>query len=101
MSQAWVGLTEVSKDEGCELDFHGVAAFVWWASQADSEERFLAKLKNALTYYRLVLIEITGVRRFEDTDDVSDELFEMVQRVRENEKWTLFGTFFSYPHHDA
>jgi hypothetical protein len=101
VTDVWVGLTEVSRGEGCELDFQGVAAFVWWATQADSEERFLTELKNVLEYYKLVLIEVTGIRRFEDTDDVSDGLFEMVERVRENEKWVLFGTFFSYPHHGA
>ncbi|MGC2301128.1 MAG: hypothetical protein WA476_20155 [Acidobacteriaceae bacterium] len=99
--EVWVGMTEVSKGQGCELDFHGVAAFVWWATQADSEESFLRKLKNALEYYKLVLLDLKEIRRFQDTDDVSEEFVEMVERARKNEDWVLFGTFHTYPHHQA
>jgi hypothetical protein len=101
MADVWAGLTEVSKDEGCELDFSGVAAFVWWAAQAESAESFVGKVKGALTHYKLVLIELGEVRRFEETDDVSEELHEMVDRARQNENWVLFGTFYIYPHHAA
>jgi len=101
LSEVWIGLTDVAKVEGCGLDFDGVGAFVWWATQADSEEVFLRKLRSALEYYKLVLLEAKEIRKFGESEDVSEELYEMVERVRENEKWTLFGTFHTYRHHDA
>jgi hypothetical protein len=101
LSEVWIGLTEVAKADRCELDFHGVAAFVWWATQADSEEVFLRKLSRAMEYYKLVLLEAKEIRRFGDSENVSEELYEMVERVRDNENWTLFGTFHTYRHHDA
>ena len=94
-------MTEVSKGEGCELEFSGAAAFVWWATQANSQEEFLRKLTEALKYYKLVLVEVSKIRRFDETDDVSDEFYETVERVRQNENWTCFMTFYSYPHHTA
>lgn len=101
MPDVLVGLTEVSKGEGCDLEFSGAAAFVWWATQADSEEMFLRKLSGVLDKYRLVLNETTEIRPFKDTDDVSDEFFEMVEQARQNESWVIFGTFYTYPHHTA
>jgi hypothetical protein len=101
MSDVWVGLTEVSKSEGCELDFNGAAAFVWWATQADSEEGFVSKLSDALKHYKLVLRELSEMRRFEDANTVSEELRDMVDRARQDANWVLFGTFFIYPHYAA
>jgi hypothetical protein len=94
-------MTEVAKADGCELDFQGKGAFTWWATQADSEEAFLRKLNGALEHYKLLLIEVKESRQFADTDDVANEIFEMVQQVRENEDWVLFGTFHTYRAHDA
>jgi hypothetical protein len=94
-------MTEVSKAEGCELDFHGTGAFAWWAAQADSEEVFLRKLQGALGYYKLILIDVSKIRQFSQSDEVKDEFYEMVECVRENESWVLFGSFHTYPHHDA
>lgn len=96
-----MGLTEVSRGEGCDLEFSGVAGFVWWATQANSQDEFLEKLTKALGYYKLVLIEASKIRRFEEKDDVSDEFHETVEHVRQNENWTCFMTFYSYPHHTA
>jgi hypothetical protein len=101
MADVWVGLTEVAKSDGCELDFSGAAAFVWWATQAESEGDFAGKLNDALKHYKLVMIELGKVRRFEETDDVSEELHEIVDRARQDENWVLFGTFYVYPHHTA
>lgn len=101
MNEIWVGLTDVSKAEGCELNFHGAGAFVWWATQANSEREFLQKLQKALDYYKLTWIEVSKIRQFDESDEVVDELFEMVGRVREHESWVLFGTFHPYPHYEA
>ncbi len=101
MSDVWVGLTEVTKDEGCELEFNGVGAFVWWAAQADSAEIFLRKLGRALGFYGLVLIEVTTIRRFDETKETSGEIYEMAQLVKKDANCTLFGTFRTYRHHDA
>jgi hypothetical protein len=101
LNEIWVGLTDVSKAEGCELNFNGAGAFVWWATQANSEREFLQKLHKALDYYKLTLIEVSGIRHFDESDEIVDEFFEMVERVREHESWVLFGTFHSYPHHEA
>ena len=101
MSEIWVGKTEVSKAKGCELDFHGVGAFVWWATQAGSEKEFLLKLQLALDYYKLILIEASMIRQFSESDEVSDDFYEMVEQARQNERWTVFGTFYSWPHHSG
>jgi hypothetical protein len=52
LNEIWVGKTEVTKAEGCELDFHGAGAFVWWATQASSEDEFSRKLREAVDYYK-------------------------------------------------
>jgi hypothetical protein len=98
LNEIWVGLTDVSKAEGCELNFNGAGAFVWRATQANSEREFLQK---AWDYYKLTLIEVSKIRQFDESDEVVDELFEMIERVREHESWVLFGTFHSYPHREA
>jgi hypothetical protein len=101
LNEIRVGLTDLSKAEGCELNFNGAGAFVWRATQANSEGEFLQKLQKALDYYELTLIEISKIRQFDESDEVVDELFEMIERVREHENWVLFGTFHSYPHREA
>jgi hypothetical protein len=101
LSEIWVGRTEVTKAEGCELDFHGAGAFVWWATQASSEIEFSRKLGEAINHYKLVLLELSHVRQFSESDEVSDDFFEMVEGARECETWVLFGTFNTYPRHDA
>ena len=101
MSEVWVGMTEVAKANGCELEFGGAGAYVWWATQAHSEREFLCKLSEAIEHYKLVLLEVSHVRQFCESDRVSDDFFEMVERVRENESWVLFETFHTYRHHDA
>jgi hypothetical protein len=97
----WIGLTEVSKGEGCEIDFHGVGAFIWWATQADSREAFLRKLDAALKYYRLVLLEVSNIGCRDETSNIPEEIQELVERAMENENWVLFGTFHSYSRHNA
>ncbi len=101
MDDVWIGLTEVSKGEGCELDLSGAGAFVWWATQADSEESFVRKLKGALEHYKLVLLDATEIRKVGEPGEAPEELWEIVERARENESWTLFGTFHMYRHHNA
>ena len=101
MGDVWIGITEVSKGEGSELDFGGVGAFVWWATQADSEETFLRKVTEALKYHRLILLEVSEIRPYDETDDVSEDIHEIAMRAMENEDWALFGTFHTYRRHDA
>lgn len=101
MCDVWIGVAEVSKGERCELDFGGVGAFVWWATQADSEETFLRKAKEAMKYYGLILLEVSEIRRYDEADDVSEDIHEIAERAMENENWTLFGTFHTYRRHNA
>jgi hypothetical protein len=97
LKEVWIGLTQVTKADGCRMDFwDGAGAFVWWATQADSEEEFLRKLKKTLEYYSLVLFEVEQVRRFADSQENSEELCEMVERAMENDDWTLYGTFHTF-----
>jgi hypothetical protein len=94
-------MTEVAKTEGCELNFTGVGAFVWWATQAESETEFLRKLREATDQYRLLLLEGSDIRPFSESDEVSDDFFEMVEQARKDENCVLLGTFHTWPHHDA
>ena len=75
MSEVWVGRTEVAKANGCELEFRGAGAYVWWATQTHSEREFLCKLSEAIEHYKLVLLEVSHVRRFCESDRVSDDFF--------------------------
>ncbi len=79
----------------------GAGAFVWWATQADSEEEFLQKLKSTVEYYKLVLFEVEQIRRFEESGERSEEIHEMVERAMANEDRALYGTFNTFPHHEA
>ena len=102
MKEVWIGLTQVSKANECQMDFwDGAGAFVWWATQAYSEEEFLRKLRSTLEHYKLVLFEVEQVRRFEDSGESAEEIHEIVKRAEENENWTLYGTFHTFPYHEA
>jgi len=101
VNDIWVGLTDVSKNDDCELNLDGAGAFVWWATQASSEEEFLRKLTKGLEHYKLALIEVERIRSFDESDEVSEDFYEMVERARQNPEWVCFGTFNTYPHHTA
>ena len=101
MGDVWIGRTDVSKGEGCLLDFDGGGAFVSCATQANSEETFLRKLDEVVKYYKVVLLEVSDIRRYDEADDVSEDIHEIAERVMENEKWFLFGEFYTYSRHDA
>jgi len=98
----WVGIAEVSASASVKFEgFNCAGAFVWWAATANDASDFRSKVEEATTYYGLVLIELTEVGPACERVDISDELFELVQRAEEDNRWILYGTFHKYLHHGA
>ncbi len=54
-----------------------------------------------MKYYGLILLEVSEIRRYDEADDVSEDIHEIAERAMENENWTLFGTFHTYRRHNA
>jgi hypothetical protein len=101
LGAVWIGMAEISIGKNCELELKGAGSFVWCATQAQDADGCVRKIEHMLTYYGLHLIELQGISRFNDFDNPSDELVEIVERAAENPDFAIYGTFHEYPHHTA
>lgn len=102
MGCVWLGMLQVSIGPNCTLDFiDGAGAFVWFATQADCEETFIKKVGGVVESYGLVLIESSHVGPVEDVMELSEEHFDMATRAERSPEYCIYGTFDTYPFHEA
>jgi hypothetical protein len=80
----------------------GIEAFVWMAAQASSVDEFTKRIENTLYELQLDLIALEEIRTAEEADKTdlrSEELSELIARVRADEHRVAYGKFYRSIHH--
>ena len=95
----WIGVIGVAPQGGCELLAPNEGAFVNFLTLASSDSEYRAKVRGALSHYRLDPLEFENVRPLSDSDNPSQEILTIAAELKEsrNPKHVRFATFNIFP----
>ena len=102
MKMIWTTIVGVSGTTDSSVLGEGIEAFVWMAAQASSVDEFTKRIEHTLHELQLNLItleEIHTAEEADETDPRSEELSELVLRVRADEHHVAYGKFYRSIHH--
>jgi len=95
MKELWIGvvevLTEPSADEGNTRAFTNV---VTWAESASS---YVERVTTVFAEYEWTILGTENVRPVDPDDSYSEDVAEVIERVKPNPNACIFATFHYYP----
>jgi hypothetical protein len=95
----WIGVVGVAPQDGCELLAPNEGAFINFLTLASSDSEYRAKVRGALSHYRLDPLEFEDVRPLSDSDNPSQEILSIAAELEEsrNPKHVRYATFHIFP----